>query len=135
MSKKGNGFTLVELLAVLAVMAAILLIAVPTITGQLSSIEEGKYNQFKQNLYLATETYVNANIGRFPDLKNTGKSYCITIETLITNGWIKSTLNNPKTGVNVSENKKGNILVKNCSGEYKYAYLPNGSCTGKEITC
>lgn len=135
MNKKVKGFTLIEVLAVIAVMAAILLIAVPTITRQLSSIEEGKYNQFKQNLYLAAETYINSNRHSFPNLKTHNGSYCISVDTLIQSGWVKSSLKNPKTGKNISENNNSQVLVKNCSGQYKYTYLSGGSCTGTEITC
>jgi type IV pilus assembly protein PilA len=129
MNKKEKGFTLIELLAVLAIMAAILLVAVPSITKQLSSIEESKYNQFKQNIFLAADTYISSNPDNktFEELKNNNGSICINIETLIQSGWIKSTLKNPKTDKKI--NTYSSILVTNKNGTYEYKYQPDSSCS------
>lgn len=124
MSKKG--FTLIELLAVLSIMAVILLIAVPSITKQLSAIEDDNYKQFKQNLYLAAESYINASPTDYASLKREGGEACINIEYLVRDGWIKSTLSNPKTNQNI--NIDSSIKVVNVKGEYQYTYLPNSNC-------
>ena len=86
MDKKG--YTLIELLAVLAVMAAILIVAVPSIAKQFASIEENNYTQFKQNIFLAAESYINENPNAADvfELKNAGKSICINTESLIRGG-------------------------------------------------
>lgn len=125
MNKKG--YTLIELLAVLSVMAIILLIAIPSITKQLSDIEENKYAQFKQNLYLAAESYINAFPSSFTMLKMDGGKACIDVTSLIEDGWIKSSFNNPKTNKAVSLNSS--VKVTNISGEYKYTYFPNQKCS------
>ena len=44
MNKKG--YTLIELLAVLSIIAVILLIAVPSVTKQITGIEDNNYKQF-----------------------------------------------------------------------------------------
>lgn len=124
MNKKG--YTLIELLAVLSLMAVILLIAVPSITKQLSGIENNNYSQFKQNIYLAAESYINANPEEFVKLKENNGEACVNIEYLIRDGWIKSTLQNPKTNENIAVDSS--IKVNNLNGEYKYTYRPNTSC-------
>lgn len=124
MNKKG--YTLIELLAVLSIMAVILLIAVPAITKQMSQIEDGKYNQFKQNLYLASESYINSNYDEFEILRKENGEACINVEYLVRDGWIKSTLKNPKTDKNVSLDSS--IQISNVNGEYKYTYRPKSVC-------
>lgn len=129
MNKKG--YTLVELLAVLALMAAILLVAVPSIAKQFAGIEENNYTQFKQNIFLAAESYINSNpnAADVVTLKENGKTICIATENLIRGGWIKSTLTNPKTDKKLAE-QTSSIQVKNENGEYKYTYFPTTSnCT------
>lgn len=128
MNKKG--YTLIELLAVLAVMAAILIVAVPSIAKQFAGIEENNYTQFKQNLFLAAESYINSNpnAAEVSELKTSGKFICINTEDLIRGGWVKSTLVNPKTDKRLSE-QNSSIKVLNNSGEYTYTYFPD------KITC
>lgn len=124
MSKKG--YTLIELLAVLSIMAVILLIAVPSVTKQLSGIEDNNYNQFKQNVYLAAESYINANPDEYTNLKETNGEACINVEYLVRDGWIKSSMNNPKTNEKISISSS--VKVVNINGEYRYTYRPNADC-------
>ena len=130
MNKKGS--TLIELLAVLAVMAAILIVAVPSIAKQFAGIEENNYTQFKQNIFLAAESYINANPGaaEVSELRSSGKSICINTENLIRGGWIKSSLVNPKTDKKLSE-QSSSIKVLNNSGEYTYTYYPDKTTCDK----
>ena len=130
MDKKG--YTLIELLAVLAVMAAILIVAVPSIAKQFASIVENNYTQFKQNIFLAAESYINANPNAADvfELKNAGKSICINTESLIRGGWIKSSLVNPKTEKKLSE-QASSIKVLNNNGEYTYTYYPDKTTCDK----
>lgn len=126
-----KGYTLVELLAVLALMAAILIVAVPSIAKQFAGIEENKYTQFKQNIFLAAESYINSNpnAAAVVNLKNEDASkriICIDTTDLITGGWIKSSLSNPKTNKQLKE-QTSSIQVKNENGEYKYTYFPTTS--------
>jgi type IV pilus assembly protein PilA len=123
-----KGYTLIELLAVLAIMAAILLVAVPSISKQLAGIEENNYSQFKQNLYLAAESYVNSNTSASNTLKN-DKKLCVKISDLISGGWVRSTLTNPKTGENVSNNSS--VYIVNDNSEYKYTYYPTSDTCNK----
>ncbi len=126
MNKKEKGYTLIELLAVLAIMAAILLIAVPSITKQLSTVEESNYEQFKQNVYLAAQTHINAYPNDYEALKKEGGSVCIDVGDLVSKGWLKSTLKNPKTEKKIS--LSSSVKVVNTNGEYQYSYNPNSQC-------
>ena len=124
MNKKG--YTLIELLAVLSIIAVILLIAVPSVTKQITGIEDNNYKQFKQNIYLAAESYINSKPDEFFNLKEDNGEACIDVEYLVYEGWIKSTTVNPKTNEKVSLNSS--IKIVNINGEYRYTYMPRSDC-------
>ena len=52
-----KGFTLVELLGVISIMAVILLLSVPAVTNILKKATESEYYSFEENVFLATEAY------------------------------------------------------------------------------
>lgn len=52
-----KGFTLVELIGVIAVLGIILLVTIPTLTSTLRSNSDQKYENTLQDIYLATEQY------------------------------------------------------------------------------
>jgi len=55
--KKNKGFTLVELLAVIAILAIILLIAVPQILGVIADAEKGAFKNSVRSTIKAIELY------------------------------------------------------------------------------
>lgn len=75
--KNKLGFTLVELLAVIVILAILILIAVPTYSGVRKSINESIYNTKIKNVLSSAERYA----------EETG-SYVMDIRTLISNGLI-----------------------------------------------
>lgn len=119
-SKKG--FTMVELLGVIAIIAAILAFTAPSIVGMLKRDEEKEYNRFLEDLYLATESYVQMKIENYPDLANPGGSYTITVGELIENGYVKASTVNPKTDRKVS--LLDTVMIsKLADGSYQYQYV------------
>lgn len=119
--KKNTGFTLVELLGILGIIATILVFVMPSLIGMLKRDEEKEYNRFLKDLYLATESYVELNSDSYPDLKTAGGSYTITMKELIDNGYIKSSTLNPRTEKVVTESDTIKI-TKQSDGSYKYQY-------------
>lgn len=97
MNKKG--FTLVELLGVIMVIAIILVVSVPNVLKTLKSISVKEYNAFLNNLYIATENYVETNRSLFPQLNNIGGRIDVPIQTLIDDDLIKKMGIDPDTGV------------------------------------
>ena len=55
---KKNGFTLVEMVVILIFITIIALMSVPVITNMLKKGEDDKYNMFLDDIYLATEAYI-----------------------------------------------------------------------------
>ena len=77
-----KGFTLVELIGVIAVLGIILLVTIPTLTSTLRSNSDQKYENTLQDIYLATEQYTLNYKEQFPSLEQIGGSAMVTIETL-----------------------------------------------------
>ena len=114
-----KGFTMVELLGIVAIIAAILIFTVPSIIGMLKRDEESEYNRFLEDLYLAGETYAQLNIDNYPD--GTG---IVNVQDLIENGYIKSSTVNPKTDQVIKSSDKI-IITKEADGSYSYEYKDN----------
>ena len=67
---KRRGFTLIEVIGVIAVLSLMLLITVPALTKTLKRNEKQQYNDYINNLKLATETYIVKNIDSYPELND-----------------------------------------------------------------
>lgn len=91
MKKLNNkGFTLVELLAVLVILIAIMSIAIPSIS---SSLERSKVKQNEariKNIKSAAELYVTDNKNTIYNKLNSQDSCYIDLNTLTTNGYLSS---------------------------------------------
>ncbi len=119
-----NGFTLVELLAILAVLGVILLVSVPSIVSTNQKLKQQDYERYVNNIENAAEIYVEAHSDReeYAELKVTkNKTLTISTDTLITSGVIQGTLKNPKTNVQLTE-ENGFVTVRNENGTLKYTY-------------
>ena len=113
MNKKG--FTLVELLAVIVVLAIILAIAVPTIS---KIIETSQTNAFKTNekmVVKATKTYIGTNESLLPT--NIGETREVTLDTLKSSGYINSII---APDDKVTECDGYVIVTKINNGNYEY---------------
>ena len=138
-----KGFTLVELLAVIAIMGMLAVIMVPTISGV---IEENKTNNLKNlensikssaRAYISDNRYeikldnksCNNNTKReiFSINNKTILESKITVELLVNEGYLKSNsgeIINPETNKTINKGKS-NIEVKyNCSSkDFEYGEI------------
>lgn len=101
-----KGFTLVELLAVIVVLAIIMLIAMPSVLGTLNDAQKGTFKVFAQKvLNKAQEKYqADTMLGTYPALINS--SYCYPI-----NSSIKDPTEDESLGMPSSGNYKGYVIV------------------------
>ena len=117
-----NGFTLVELLAILAILGAIVLVSVPSIISTNKKSQEQNYDQYTTNIENATEIYIETHPDRYATLKTTNNTtVTINTEDLVASGVIQGTLTNPKTNVQVI-NEASSVTVKNQNGTLIYTY-------------
>ncbi len=115
-----KGFTLIELLGVFTLLALILLVSVPTIMGMLKKQREKSYLGFLDDLYLATEAYVQNNDTY--NLDEVGQTIYVKIEDVVKAHYFRSTMVNPKTNEKVNMNHYIKITV-NEDHTYQYEYV------------
>ena len=109
-----RGFTLVELLAVIVVLAIIMLIAVNAVLPRMNSARKQAFAIEANALMEAAQTYiVNTSLASAGEIN----TRCVTVETLRTEGY--SELSSSYTG-------KVEILKGTGSRYYYKVYLQNG---------
>lgn len=92
-----KGFTLIELTAIIVVLAAIFLVGFPSLINTAKSDEDKKYNDMVENLCLAGEAYIYANIDNFPELSTPNSKIYLNIANLVSYGSVNRDIINPKT--------------------------------------
>ena len=124
MRKNKKGFTLVELLAVLAILVTILLVVIPSVTSSLSRNEKKELESKKQLVVNAVELNISERDCIFFPLKN---SQCyLSISSLLEYGWIT---------INEIKSSNGTVLdgyVYYDNKTFKYKYIED---TNRLIEC
>jgi len=115
MFRNKSGFTLVELLGVISLLAIIVLLAIPAITG---NINEGKQKLYKvqvENFEQAAKDWMSLHLLEIPDgtIDTTITLGCLKVE-----GLLETELENPITG----EQFANDMVVKIKSGSNQYIY-------------
>ena len=93
--KNNRGFTLVELIEVMTLLAAIILVTVPVIINTIKKNDDKLGENFEKSLKQAAELYVERNRDVFTDLNNIGGTAEVSTDTLIEEGYLKQDLENP----------------------------------------
>ena len=118
MNKKG--FTLVELIAIIVILATIFLVSFPVLLNTAKSDENKKYNDMVENLCLAGKSYIYANMDQFQGLSTVNGQIDISIQELIDYGNIKKGIINPKTDRSIENNILTYTVLNDYSLECKY---------------
>ena len=87
MKLNNKGFSFVELLAAVAILAILSSIAIVGVTNILNKSHKEYYNNERKNLILAAQAYVNENKSKLP--KVVGKKEKIEAEDLKTANYLK----------------------------------------------
>lgn len=119
--KNNKGFTLIEIIIVVALISLTVLMFSNSFDGILSSQSSTAYERFTNNVSVAAETYLSASI----EIKNEmekGKGYVfVTIQELIENGLLDKDIVDPRTDEKVDRSET--ILIRlTCDGKYTYSY-------------
>ena len=94
-----QGFTLVELLAVIVLVALISIIAFPSILNQFTK-SKGSMNDTAKETYInATELYLDNNVNLQQYAVDT--NICVSFKVLVDNGNLKEPIKNLETGRNM----------------------------------
>jgi len=117
--KKKNGFTLIELMAVVTILVVLSLIIVPIVDKNVKKSKEKMYDVQIDNMRIAGQIYYSDNILLKPI---EGDYSFVKLAFLIENNYIEADVKNPKTGEPFSEDIY--IQLFNDSGQYKYSVCP-----------
>lgn len=119
---KERGFTLVELVAIVAILAVIFAISFPKIQGLTSKTKDGSFEAIEKSLCDSGKEYMYQNITYYSNVNTPGATLRVNVSTLISDGFIKDDMINPKT----------NSVIN--SGILNYTVKSNGAldCTYEE---
>jgi prepilin-type N-terminal cleavage/methylation domain-containing protein len=112
-----KGFTLIEMLAVVLIISLIALISLPTITNQLVDKKQEISETTMELINNATGLYMETRIGTYP--KVTGQKYCVSLDTLVSNGYLSSPIKDFSNGSEIPLTKYVVVTV-NKYQEYVY---------------
>lgn len=127
--KNKKGFTLVELLAVIVVLAIILVIAYPSVIKSInSSKEKTKYMAAKEIVSMA-EAYMETLCNDCKDeTGNLKDDACISVEDMVSAGYLENDVTNPATGENISNSSElSEHKVCKSSAPAQTGYAPSDS--------
>ncbi len=115
---KKNGFTLVELLAVIVILAVIALITVPIINGTINDSKDRLSDEQYSRVRDAVKTYTAKNVSEDCE--------CVTVDELKKQGYLDDVvIRDPKSGNEIS----GYYTIKWSDENNQYTYNgPTGSC-------
>ncbi len=129
-----KGFTLVEMLAVIVILGAILLIAIPSIQTQVNSRRKEVDERTRKIIISATENLVMGNPDTYVptyESESNKNTYCFTVQTLIDADMLEEPLKEYSTGREV-DHSLGIKVEANKNKEFNYTLLSSGqSCVGK----
>ena len=126
-----KGFTLAELLGVIAILGIIALIAVPVVNNSINESNEELYQTQLNQMIKGAKSYYAEHLDKLPP-DNPGSDNnkpcsnnkaCITLNELQEEGYLPLDAINPKTGENFSPNST--IQITNNNGKFTYKVLEN----------
>jgi len=116
--KNKKGFTLVELIGVITLLALIALVVYPAITTVMKNTREKAYNDQIEVLIKAAKQWGVENADKLPDVE--GGMYTLSISTLLSDGYLTNDeVVDPR---NTETTLTGTIIIRNASNQYNYAY-------------
>lgn len=124
---KQNGFTLIELIGVVAILALIMVVTIPQLMSTMTKSNVKELESFAYDLETSAMTYVE---NEWSDFKieylkyNKDGSYCMSLSSLIEKNYIKKTEIDPSTNAVIDANGKYILLtnISNNSGSYRFSY-------------
>ncbi len=125
--KKKQGFTIIELLAVLSILMLMSLIIIPTIFSSLDKAKEKEYNRLMNIISEAAETYYLKYKQNFPEITTTTPGY-VSLKQL-KETYLDETLKNPITEQELKDESLVRIIV-NDKGILEYTYTNASFASG-----
>ena len=77
-----KGFTLIEMLGVIALLAVVLLVTFPVMNKSLKQMKQNTNDNFENNLKISAEAYIELNRDNYENIDVPGTEIAITIQDL-----------------------------------------------------
>ena len=123
-----NGFTLVELIAVIVILGLLALIANSSVINVVKNSKSDLYNTQLKLIESAAESWGNDNLDKLP---NDGECKYLTLANLKNYGLMEEKILNPKTNKEFSDDLYIKITSKiNSSGVLKTSYKVDDNVNG-----
>lgn len=115
---KNKGFTLIEMLGIITVLALLLILTFPNLNKSLKQTKENNTKNYINNLKVSAEAYIELNRERYPELDNANGTVQIKVQDLYDANLMKGQYD----GIDLN----GNItIVKQIDGTLKFFYEGN----------
>ena len=124
---KKNGFTLVELLAVVSILSLLLLLVAPKIVNQLNNSKNDVNDATKKIIYNAAENFIkdfNIEIEDY-EIK------CIPVEELQDEKYLSNSVTDNESGVDIKENKSVKVTYDEDLG-YNFELVSKKVCNEEQ---
>ena len=115
--KKNKGFTLIEIISVVVVLAIIALLVTPIVSKILDNNRDRLYNNQIDGIIKSAKVWGAEHVGRLPG--DGEKDVVITLGELQTGGYADKTVKNTKTNENFDPDKT-KIIISNKGGIISY---------------
>ena len=125
MKRKNKGFTLIEILASIAILMLILLLVTPKVKTTIRESKDKAYANIVTTIEEAAKTYTYKNTGAIDSVIETNGFAMVSLDTLQKNGLLATDITNPYTNEILSSNK-GVRITKN-GDLYIFEYMNEDS--------
>lgn len=115
-----RGFTLVELVAIVVILATIFLVSFPTLKNMSTKDDKKRYDTIVEDICTAGKTYMYSNMDSFPNLSIIGEIIDLEVSKLIEYGNVDKNLKNPKTKLSVKYDKLKYTVLEDFSLDCEY---------------
>ena len=110
---KKNGFTLIELITVIALLSIVGIILIPKISKAFQTSRADQLEDIRQSVVTATEVYLNSKCGKDKyDLLIENETVKVYLSSISDCGLIESSIYNPVSGENFDiENEYVDVFI------------------------
>lgn len=116
---KNKGFTLIEMLGVMTLLAIIFALIYPNAMEMLDKSKKQDYIEYERTIILATEAYINTNDDI--SMPATGNTVTVTFSDLMNSNYLSTNVMDPKTKKLVSSVPETKVKISvDTNGEYVY---------------
>ena len=134
--KNKKGFTLVELIAVIIILAALALVTFPALLNQINNTKGKISDATKELIISAAKSYMNENLNLYP--RQDGVKYCLNLDLLVSEDYLSESIissdnNLDDKGVSITYNETYSYDIQDLSEcmigyELKYDPVSNSKC-------